>query len=188
MHDLKVAIEVRILDCTFLLFHTYAISRDSSASPTLSKVVQDFPGQLCKMHVFANMRSFTFQNMCCLLIHYSVYNEQLKCVMNSFRSYYNDPSKGNEQCTIQEVNGYLKDELGMYYEVSRALLPEAFRYLYTALDFTDCAGEYNSQVKINKKNQRKIVNIFLPIILAYVLGAQKNRLIAHAKNKLYAKY
>ena len=29
----------------------------------------------------------------------------------------------------------------------------------------------------NKKNQRKTVNIFLPIILAYVLGAQKNGLI-----------
>ena len=28
-----------------------------------------------------------------------------------------------------------------------------------------------------KKFQRKIVNILLPIILAYVLGAQKNRLI-----------
>ena len=26
---------------------------------------------------------------------------------------------------------------------------------------------------LNKKFQRKIVNIFLPIILAYVLGAQK---------------
>ena len=32
-----------------------------------------------------------------------------------------------------------------------------------------------SQVSINKYFQRKIVNIFLPIILAYVLGAQKNR-------------
>ena len=30
---------------------------------------------------------------------------------------------------------------------------------------------------MNKIFQRKIVNIFLPIILAYVLGAQKNRLI-----------
>ena len=30
---------------------------------------------------------------------------------------------------------------------------------------------------LNKKFQRKIVNILLPIILAYVLGAQKNRLI-----------
>ena len=31
---------------------------------------------------------------------------------------------------------------------------------------------------LNKQNfQRKIVNIFLPIILACVLGAQKNRLI-----------
>ena len=28
-----------------------------------------------------------------------------------------------------------------------------------------------------QKFQRKIVNIFLPIFLAYVLGAQKNRLI-----------
>ena len=35
------------------------------------------------------------------------------------------------------------------------------------------------QVKINKKIQREIVvNIFVPIILTYVLGAQKNRLIA----------
>ena len=33
-----------------------------------------------------------------------------------------------------------------------------------------------SQVKINQTIQRKIVNIFLPILLAYVLGAQKNRL------------
>ena len=30
---------------------------------------------------------------------------------------------------------------------------------------------------LNKKFQRKIVNILLPIILAYDLGAQKNRLI-----------
>ena len=30
---------------------------------------------------------------------------------------------------------------------------------------------------MNKKNQRKIVNIFWPMILAYVLDAQKNRLI-----------
>ena len=30
---------------------------------------------------------------------------------------------------------------------------------------------------INKNFQRKIVNIFLPIILAYALGAQKNHLI-----------
>ena len=30
---------------------------------------------------------------------------------------------------------------------------------------------------MNKNFQRKIENIFLPIILAYVLGAQKNRLI-----------
>ena len=29
----------------------------------------------------------------------------------------------------------------------------------------------------NQKNQRRIVNIFLPIILAYVLAALKNRLI-----------
>ena len=28
-----------------------------------------------------------------------------------------------------------------------------------------------------QKNRREIVNIFLPIYLAYVLGAQKNRLI-----------
>ena len=28
-----------------------------------------------------------------------------------------------------------------------------------------------------QKNQRKIVNIFLPIILAHVLGAQYNRII-----------
>ena len=28
-----------------------------------------------------------------------------------------------------------------------------------------------------QKNQRKSVNIFLPITLAYVFGAQKNRLI-----------
>ena len=33
------------------------------------------------------------------------------------------------------------------------------------------------QVKINKHFQSKIVNIFLPIFLAYVLGARKNRLI-----------
>ena len=34
-----------------------------------------------------------------------------------------------------------------------------------------------SQVTINKIFQRKIVNIFLLIILTYVLGTQKNRLI-----------
>ena len=33
------------------------------------------------------------------------------------------------------------------------------------------------QVKINQNIQRKIVNLFLSIILAYVLGAPKNRLI-----------
>ena len=35
----------------------------------------------------------------------------------------------------------------------------------------------NQKKKKKKKKQRKIVNILLPIILAYVLGAQKNRLI-----------
>ena len=30
---------------------------------------------------------------------------------------------------------------------------------------------------VNKHFQRKLVNIFLPIVLAYVLGAQKNRLV-----------
>ena len=35
----------------------------------------------------------------------------------------------------------------------------------------------NIDIGLDKqKNLRKIVNIFLPIILAYVLGAQKNRL------------
>ena len=34
-----------------------------------------------------------------------------------------------------------------------------------------------SQVKINQTFQHKNVNIFLPIFLAYVLGAQKNHLI-----------
>ena len=34
-----------------------------------------------------------------------------------------------------------------------------------------------SQVQINKKFQRKIVIIFLASVLAYVSGAQKNRLI-----------
>ena len=33
------------------------------------------------------------------------------------------------------------------------------------------------QAKINKHFQREIVHIFSPINLAYVLGAQKNRLI-----------
>ena len=35
----------------------------------------------------------------------------------------------------------------------------------------------NAQVKMNKNFQHKLVNIFLLIILAYVLGAQKNCLI-----------
>ena len=34
-----------------------------------------------------------------------------------------------------------------------------------------------TQVKINNKFQHEILTIFLPIIIAYVLGAQKNRLI-----------
>ena len=34
-----------------------------------------------------------------------------------------------------------------------------------------------SQVLINKNFQRKIVNIFLPIVLAYFLSTQKKRLI-----------
>ena len=38
-------------------------------------------------------------------------------------------------------------------------------------------NEVKTQVLINKKIQRKLVNIFLLMILAYVLGAQKNRLI-----------
>ena len=41
-----------------------------------------------------------------------------------------------------------------------------------------CTYGVDSQVKINKKFQCKIVNIFLPIILSICLGAQKNRLIA----------
>ena len=73
MHDLQVAIEVGILDCTFPLLHTYAISRDSSASPTLSRIVRDFPGQLSKMHFFANMRSFTFSK-------YVLLTHSLQCV------------------------------------------------------------------------------------------------------------
>ena len=36
------------------------------------------------------------------------------------------------------------------------------------------SGELMREVKINKNFQRKIANIFLPIFLAYVLGAQKN--------------
>ena len=35
----------------------------------------------------------------------------------------------------------------------------------------------SSKTNAQKKNQRKIVNIFLPIILANVVGAQENRLI-----------
>ena len=35
---------------------------------------------------------------------------------------------------------------------------------------------FSTQVLINRNFQCKIVNIFLPINLAYVLGAQKNRL------------
>ena len=33
-----------------------------------------------------------------------------------------------------------------------------------------------TQVNLNKKVQRKIVNILIPTFLAYVLGAQKNHL------------
>ena len=62
-----------------------------------------------------------------------MYSEQLKCVMKSFRT--------TGECTILDVNGYLKDELQMYFDVIRTFIPENVRYLFTNIDFTECDGK-----------------------------------------------
>ena len=46
----------------------------------------------------------------------------------------------------------------------------------TSYDYYDL-NVANVSIIVNKNFERKIVNIFLPIRLTYVLGAQKNRLI-----------
>ena len=62
-----------------------------------------------------------------------MYSEQLKCVMKSFRT--------TAECTILDVNGYLKDELQIYFDVTRTFIPEHIRNLFTNIDFTVCDGK-----------------------------------------------
>ena len=62
-----------------------------------------------------------------------MYSEQLKCVMKSFRT--------TGECTILDVNNYLKDELQIYFDVTRTFIPEHIRNLFTNIDFTECDGK-----------------------------------------------
>ena len=86
-----------------------------------------------------------------------MYNEQLKCVMKSFRAHYTNSDGINVQCTIADVNHYLKDEQRMFYDVTKIILPENVRHLFTAIDFTECDGEY---FKIGPRRDKTCLLVF----------------------------